>query len=68
MKLKKYLEKKGISQAELVRLTEITPALICKYVSGKRTPNLKNAKKIVDATKGEVQWEDLIGKAVTTKH
>ena len=58
MKLKTYLEIKGMSQDEMAKTLSITPAMVCYITSGKRNPGLKLALKIQRITKGKVRPED----------
>lgn len=48
-RIKSRLEKLGMTQKELAVRTGISEAGICRYIQGKRTPTLSNAKRIADA-------------------
>jgi len=47
--LKSVMEQRGISQAELSKLTGIGKPSISQYLSGKNEPSPKNVKTIADA-------------------
>jgi transcriptional regulator with XRE-family HTH domain len=55
-----YLKKYKMTQKELAEKSGISPSAIQHYVSGLRLPTLPAAIKIVEATKGEVSYLDLI--------
>lgn len=44
-----YMKKNGMKQADLCRLTSIPSSLMSWYVTGKKTPSLKNAILIAKA-------------------
>ena len=58
MKLKVYLESKGMSQEDFSHLLGITPAMTSYMASGKRSPSLALALKIQRLTSGKVRPED----------
>lgn len=49
IKLKEFLKEKGISQAELVRLTGLSKSGVSQYLSGKTIPSKKAILKIAAA-------------------
>lgn len=58
LKIKEYREKKGISQAKLAKLVNITAGAVGHYEIGFREPNLEMITKIAIAL--EVDPSDLI--------
>ena len=60
MELKDFLEKNSISQNEFSKQNKVKQAVLSNIVHHKSNPSLLNAKKIVDATKGKVSFNDLI--------
>lgn len=58
MKLKKYLEKEGLSLRDFGKKIEVSHTSIDKYCKGTRTPSLNVMKKITKATKGQVTIKD----------
>jgi transcriptional regulator with XRE-family HTH domain len=53
-RLARYLADKGVTQADLCRLSGIQPPMISEYVNGNRRPGLDAAFAIEKATGGEV--------------
>lgn len=49
IRLRKILERKGVSQFELSERTGITPSDICHYVNGKTSPTFYRVDKIAKA-------------------
>jgi len=49
--LKKYRKDLSMSQAELADGADLTPAAICQFESGKKTPSIKTLRKIADTLK-----------------
>lgn len=49
IRLRKILERKGMSQFELSERTGITPSDICNYVNGKTSPTFYRVDKIAKA-------------------
>lgn len=49
IRLRKILERKGVSQLELSEKTGITPSDICNYVNGKISPTFYRVDKIAKA-------------------
>jgi DNA-binding XRE family transcriptional regulator len=60
MRLKTYLEMKGMPQGFFARVVEVSPAMISYLLSGKKDPGLKLAMRIKKATKGKVCPEDFL--------
>lgn len=58
LKIKEYREKKGISQAKLAELVDLTSGAIGHYEIGSREPNLETITRIAIAL--EVEPTDLI--------
>lgn len=58
--LKQLLEDKGLKQADLCRLAQIQTSLMSEYVSGKKSPTLKNAIQIADAL--QISLDKLAGR------
>lgn len=52
-KLSELLKEKGISQRDLANKAELDESTVSLYISGKRTPNLKNHFKICKAINAE---------------
>lgn len=60
MTLKEYLEKTGLSVADLARALELPHATVLSYVNRTHEPSLTNALKIEEVTLGVVHSEDMI--------
>lgn len=60
MKLKEYLTKSDITQAQFGRKTGISVAALSQYITGKAVPSLQTAVKIWKATKRKVRPEEWI--------
>lgn len=56
LKLKQAMEEKGISQADLVRLTGISKGSISQYLSGKNIPRQKKLNAIANALNVSPEW------------
>jgi HTH-type transcriptional repressor of puuD len=52
-KLAELLKERGVSQRDLANKAELDESTISLYISGKRTPNLKNHIKICKALNAE---------------
>lgn len=59
MKIKDYLSKK--SPVDFASTIGITAAALSQYKSGRRIPRPSIARRIVEATGGQVTYEDLYG-------
>ena len=62
--LKTLMEQRGITQAELSKMTGIGKPSISQYLSGKNVPSPKNLKIIADALKSPVDFFTLATKKV----
>lgn len=60
MTLSKYLEGKGMSQRAFAKMSGVSTSHLSEIVLGRKVPGLLVAKTIVDATGGEVTFEDLV--------
>ena len=60
MKLKDYLTKKDLSQAEFSEMIGVSQPFVSQLVNGERLPSLTIATKIRVATKGAVTESDWI--------
>lgn len=58
MELKEAREKAGMTIYELAAKVGVSPAAICRYELGKRSPKLPIAKKIADVLK--INWYSII--------
>lgn len=58
-RLSVLLDRRGLSQKDLARMVELTPAAISRYVRGERKPKAVIVAKIAKAL--DVQPEDLTG-------
>ncbi len=61
-RISELLKEKGMSQADICRLTGISTALMSNYVKGKASPSLSNAVAIADAL--NVSLDELAGRLV----
>lgn len=61
MKLEKYLSDAKLSQSEFAKKVECTQGMIGHICRGLHKPSAKLSKLIVEQTKGEVTYEDLLG-------
>lgn len=59
MDLKTFLEKSGVSQAELARRIGVTPSFISQWMTGHRPIPAEQVLPIEQATGGEVQRHEL---------
>ena len=60
MKLDAYLRASGLSLSAFAQQVGLSEAAISRYLSGKRTPRADAIRRIVRATRGRVQPEDLL--------
>lgn len=58
MRLAEYLAQEGMTQADFARKIGQEQATIARYCTGKRTPQPEVMRKIVQATRGQVQPND----------
>ena len=58
MKLKTYLEKARINQADFARLIKSSPSAVTRWVVGNRRPEIAQMRAITSVTKGQVRPED----------
>jgi DNA-binding XRE family transcriptional regulator len=58
LELREAREKAGMSMMELGKAVGVSPAAICRYEQGKRTPKTDIAKKIAKIL--SLKWYDLI--------
>ena len=58
--LRDILNKNRVKQAELARITGLTPACICQIISGKRDPSFSSVCKILNEL--GLRLEDLCSK------
>ena len=58
MKLKHYIEKRGISRRYFAKIAKLDPSAITLLIQGKRKPKQETIIKIFIASKGEVTAED----------
>lgn len=54
------LKEKSLKQVDLCRLTGIQTSLMSKYISGKKSPTIKNAVLIADSL--HISLDELVGK------
>ena len=59
MKLKNYLDKKGLNNREFGEMIGKSASAVSYLKHGNRKPSADVAKLIVEATKGEVTYADL---------
>ena len=59
MKLFDYLLSQGETQSAFARRAGVSRQLITEIIHQDRTPQMKNAKKIIEATGGKVSSRDL---------
>lgn len=59
MTLAKYLKKTGIAVPDFAKSIGVNKGTIYNYINGDRIPTLDIAMKIVEATNGQVAYEDL---------
>jgi len=59
--LKKYLERNKITQRDFSFKIDYAEQNLNKILSGKFKPSIYTALKIVQATNGEISFEDLAG-------
>jgi transcriptional regulator with XRE-family HTH domain len=58
--LKKWLDKKGISQKEFAEMIGVAPSTVYRVITGRTRPKLDVAKRIEILTDGEVsRWSVL---------
>ena len=59
MNLKEYLDHFNVKQSEIVITVGVTVQAISQYCLKKRAPRPSIARKIVEATRGQVTYADL---------
>lgn len=57
--LEKYLKTYKIKQKEFAKLIKVSAVMVHYIIKGKKTPSLKTALKIEQATNGEVSVQKL---------
>jgi transcriptional regulator with XRE-family HTH domain len=57
--LSSYRAKNGLSQRAFAQLASLSPSYLCEIEKGEKIPSLKAARRIQEATNGEVTLEDL---------
>lgn len=60
MDIKEFMKLKKLSYRKLAELAGIDPAMLHKYATGKRVPQLKNAIKLVEVSKNKIKYTDLL--------
>jgi len=60
MRLSEWMEKEGLSGVETAQAVGVSAAALSGYVTGQTMPRLTVAIKIVELTKGEVSFQDLV--------
>lgn len=60
MDLKTYLQRKNIPPTRWARENGIPAPVISRYLRGVRGLSIYTARKIVEATNGEVGYEDIV--------
>jgi len=58
MKLKEYLEKTGLTQADFGKRVRCSQGYVSLLASGKRSPSFSVALRIQKKTGGAVSWTD----------
>lgn len=61
MQLREWIFKERMSNKAFAKLMDVSYVTVYGIVNGRQEPNIKNAKKIINLTNGEVSWEDLYG-------
>lgn len=67
MDLREFLFRKNMSRRELSDVLGVCYQSVCNWYRGKTSPNLAQAKKIMEYSKGLITLEDLYGKKVGLK-
>jgi transcriptional regulator with XRE-family HTH domain len=62
MKLKKYLEERGMSQTFFAKKVGVNPTHLSRWIGGKTVPRIDYILKIEEATNGEVSSRDWLEK------
>ena len=60
MKLQDYRKLLGLSRAKAAAQLNTTGVTIFRYETGRLTPSVKAAQRIIDWSKGAVTWADLM--------
>jgi transcriptional regulator with XRE-family HTH domain len=60
MRLSEYLAKNGMNPEQFAARVGVHPTTIYRLLSGATIPKRQNLKKIIEATKGEVDISDLM--------
>ena len=68
MELKKYVELTGLPKKVVAYMLKISPYALSNYLSGRRTPTLEIAYRIIILSKEEVTIKDLLNTAKKRKH
>ena len=61
MKLKEYIESRGIAGSRMAKILGVSPAHLNLIVNEKRRPSIKIAKKIETFTEGKISAIELLG-------
>lgn len=65
MKLKDYLQLKGLTQKEFAEAAKITESTVSRLLNSTKIPERKTIKAVEKATNNMVTWVDLIAQKVT---
>lgn len=60
MRLRKYLDRNGLTQTKFAESLDVSGVYFNKIVNGKRTPSKKLALKIEQMTGGKVRLRELL--------
>jgi len=58
-----WMERKGLSQAEVCDGAGVSRAALCRFLNGKAALSPKNMERIVRFTMGKVGYDDLLREA-----
>jgi len=61
MTIKEYLRETGLSQVEFARISKTTPIQISWYIRDIKEPELRIAKRLVEASGGKITLEGIYG-------
>lgn len=61
MNLDEWLKKADLTETAFAKRIGLTQAAVNRYRRGQRTPSMRTARKIIEATSHEVTFADLCG-------
>ncbi len=59
MTIDEYIARKNLTQADFAQMVGVKQPTVHRWIYGKKFPEPRHARKIVEVTQGQVTFEDL---------